>query len=58
MEHDRVSEALPDLQSPGEIPAPPPNGRPKLDLSRITPPERLEAVRVEELTIDGICGVY
>ena len=32
--------------------------RPQLDLSRIAPPENLESVQVEELTIDGICGVY
>ena len=40
-------------------PAPPLNpARKKLDLSRVSPPEALEAVRIEELTIDGICGVY
>ncbi len=32
--------------------------RPQLDLSRIAPPENLESVQIEELTIDGICGVY
>lgn len=32
--------------------------RPRLDLSRIAPPENLESVQIEELTIDGICGVY
>jgi mycofactocin precursor len=32
--------------------------RRKLDLTRIAPPENLETVRVEELSIDGICGVY
>jgi len=31
---------------------------PALDLSHLPPPRELEAVRVEELTIDGICGVY
>lgn len=31
---------------------------PKLDLSRMAPPKDLENTRLEELTIDGICGVY
>lgn len=30
----------------------------KLDWSRVAPPRNLESVRVEELSIDGICGVY
>ena len=29
-----------------------------LDLSRLGEPRNLEQVRLEELTIDGICGVY
>ncbi len=32
--------------------------RPKLDLSRLEPPAHLEECCVEEITIDGICGVY
>lgn len=33
-------------------------GAPRLDLSRMEPPRRLEEARLEEVTIDGICGVY
>lgn len=29
-----------------------------LDLSALGEPEDLEAVQLEEFTIDGICGVY
>ncbi len=29
-----------------------------LDLSHLEPPRDLEQVRLEEVTIDGICGVY
>ncbi|MDH4248048.1 MAG: mycofactocin precursor MftA [Deltaproteobacteria bacterium] len=29
-----------------------------LDLSGMEPPRSLDQVRLEELTIDGICGVY
>ena len=29
-----------------------------LDFSRMEAPRNLEQVRLEELTIDGICGVY
>ncbi len=32
--------------------------RPILDLSRLEPPAHLEECCVEEITIDGICGVY
>ena len=42
---------------PGTPPSVPSKPR-KLDLSRIAPPENLESIRVEELSIDGICGVY
>lgn len=31
---------------------------PRLDLTGMSEPENLEEVRLEELTIDGICGVY
>ncbi len=31
---------------------------PPVDLSRLAPPENLEGYRLEEITIDGICGVY
>ena len=30
----------------------------RLDLSRLSPPEDLEKLKLEEMTIDGICGVY
>ena len=30
----------------------------KLDLSRVAPPANLESFELEEITIDGICGVY
>ena len=30
----------------------------KLDLSRLEAPDALEECSVEEMTIDGICGVY
>ena len=48
----RAAPLAPEPAQPG-LPA-----RKKLDLSRVSPPESLEAVRIEELTIDGICGVY
>lgn len=35
-----------------------PHKAPKLDLSRLSPPENLEETRLEPFTIDGICGVY
>jgi mycofactocin precursor len=40
----------------GEAPAATP--RRKLDLSRLEAPAALEECSVEEMTIDGICGVY
>ena len=36
----------------------PPKNPPKLDLSQLDPPANLEDCGVEEITIDGICGVY
>ncbi len=39
-----------------EMEAQPP--RKKLDLSTMSPPENVEEARLEEFTIDGICGVY
>ena len=30
----------------------------KLDLSGMAPPMKLSEARLEDLTIDGICGVY
>lgn len=34
------------------------NATRKLDLSRLEPPADLEECSIEEMTIDGICGVY
>lgn len=34
------------------------NSAKKLDLSKLPPPGDLEEYRLEEITIDGICGVY
>ena len=51
---------LPPAQKPAQASArnsAPATGE-KLDLSRMSAPENLEEVRLEELTIDGICGVY
>jgi len=31
---------------------------PVIDLEGLEPPKALEEVRIEEITIDGICGVY
>lgn len=36
----------------------PQSTRRKLDLSRLEPPAHLEESSIEEMTIDGICGVY
>lgn len=47
-----------NLQQPQE-PNPPQDTIPKkLDLSHLSPPLKLEEVVLEEITIDGICGVY
>lgn len=35
-----------------------PEGPRKLDLRGMAPPAKLSEVRLEDLTIDGICGVY
>jgi hypothetical protein len=65
-------EQLPIAQAPATQPpqaatsgaagcaAPAPAGQPprKLDLTGMAPPGDLRAVRLEEFTIDGICGVY
>ena len=31
---------------------------PRLDLSALEPPRQLDELRLEDVTIDGICGVY
>ena len=33
-------------------------GKRRLDLSRLDPPADLDEASIEEMTIDGICGVY
>lgn len=48
--------AAPEPASPEAQPAA--TAAPKLDLSRMEPPKRLAEARLEEVTIDGICGVY
>jgi mycofactocin precursor len=55
-----VTESASVAPAPADEGAQPPSVPPrrKLDLTRVAPPENLESVRVEELTIDGICGVY
>ena len=35
-----------------------PGQKPLVNLDGLEPPESLEEVRIEEMTIDGICGVY
>ncbi|MCH8153696.1 MAG: mycofactocin precursor [Proteobacteria bacterium] len=45
-------EAAPTVEQPQ------PPQRKKLDLSHLPAPENLSETTVEEITIDGICGVY
>jgi mycofactocin precursor len=58
------SETPPATQAaPTSAPEPRPGGAsapaaPLLDLSHMEPPRRLKEARLEEVTIDGICGVY
>lgn len=56
--HPRPQEAEPTAAQPNESSQAVPEGAPRLDLSRMEPPRRLEEARLEEVTIDGICGVY
>jgi len=46
--HLAAEQALAEAAQPGT----------RLDLSRMEPPRRLAEARLEEVTIDGICGVY
>jgi mycofactocin precursor len=46
-------EAAPLDETPAGIVAPP-----RLDLSALEPPRQLDELRLEDVTIDGICGVY
>lgn len=54
MEHSTLS-ARPSAEGPEQRDEAQPA---RLDLSHMAPPEDLDEVRLEELTIDGICGVY
>lgn len=51
---DRGNEESHLAQSGAEIPA----VSRKLDLRGMAPPVKLAEARLEDLTIDGICGVY
>ena len=58
-------QTLTSAAAPQAAPAPSAPGTPleasaapRLDLSRLEPPRNLAAARLEEMTIDGICGVY
>ncbi len=56
---ETVTKYAPESAPEDAAPAEDAPGRPrKLDLSRMSPPENLEETRLEEITIDGICGVY
>jgi mycofactocin precursor len=54
------AEAQTEAQTAARADSPPqtPPAAPRLDLSRLEPPRRLAEARLEEVTIDGICGVY
>ena len=52
METQSHPEAAPAAEQPQ------PSKRKKLDLSHLPAPENLSETSVEEITIDGICGVY
>jgi mycofactocin precursor len=49
----QARSAAADPASSGNPPAPRP-----LDLRGMAPPAKLSEARLEDLTIDGICGVY
>ncbi len=54
-------ESVPAPGLSGPSPAAPqaaPAGARKLDLRGMEPPAKLSEARLEDLTIDGICGVY
>jgi mycofactocin precursor len=51
-------EPLRDRRGEPPASAPAQEQKPKLDLSKLDPPADLEECSVEEITIDGICGVY
>lgn len=62
----QTTSTLPAALQPGAHASSPaccaaaPAGQPPrpLDLTGMTPPGDLRAARIEEFTIDGICGVY
>ena len=45
-------------RTPGAAKTLPGKGAPKLDLSGLDAPAHLSECSIEEVTIDGICGVY
>ena len=47
-----------DKETPPGAPAPGETAEGKLDLSGLEPPADLSESSIEEVTIDGICGVY
>jgi len=57
METAVLPAPAPEDTLPG-APSATPSAVPALDLSRLEPPRRLAEARLEDVTIDGICGVY
>jgi len=51
-------QTIPESVSRSGITSAETHSKPKLDLSGLEPPRNLMEARVEEITIDGICGVY
>jgi len=51
----RAADPAPAVQEPAPHR---PQTPPVLDLSHLQPPRKLADARLEEVTIDGICGVY
>ena len=47
-----------ETETPPGAPAPGETAEGKLDLSGLEPPADLSESSIEEVTIDGICGVY
>lgn len=47
-----------DVRRRQSAPGAAPEAARKLDLRGMEPPAKLSEVRLEDLTIDGICGVY
>lgn len=58
MEPHTLTPQAPVPEAQSARPAAPEAPAERLDLSRMEPPKRLAEARLEEVTIDGICGVY